>query len=255
MCFGDRSRLPTQPRFGIPTSHNQQRGLVTTASRYQPIPLEFQRLSTSEQLSRLDAFHQRMVRRRTVRDYSPEPVPDALIDGAIAIAGSAPSGANLQPWRFVVVRDADVKRRIREAAEQEERHFYEQRATPEWLAALEPLGTDWRKEFLETAPCLIVVFRIDFTIERGGDGQERVSKHYYANESVGIACGFLLAALHMAGLATLTHTPSPMGFLSAILGRPRNEKPFLLIPVGFPSADAVVPTITKKPLDDIRITL
>ena len=148
-----------------------------------------------------------------------------------------------------------VKRRIREAAEREEREFYEHRATPEWLAALEPLGTDWRKEFLEQAPCLIVVFRIDYNIEHTVEGDERIVKHYYATESVGIACGFLLAALQVAGLATLTHTPSPMRFLSSILQRPRNEKPFLLIPVGFPATDAVVPMITKKPLDDIRINV
>jgi iodotyrosine deiodinase len=220
---------------------------------YSPAPLDFEWLAPGEQRVRLEAFAGRMLKRRTVRHYSAEPIPDALIDGAIAIAGAAPSGANLQPWRFVVVRDAEMKRRIREAAEREEREFYEHRATPEWLAALEPLGTDWRKEFLEQAPSLIVVFRIDYTIERTAQGDERIVKHYYATESVGIACGFLLAALHVAGLATLTHTPSPMGFLSSILQRPKNEKPFLLIPVGFPAPDAVVPTITKKPLNEIRI--
>ena len=194
-----------------------------------------------------------MQTRRTVRQYSSEQVPEALIDQAITVAGSAPSGANLQPWRFVVVRDPAIKRRIREAAEQEERHFYEHRAPAEWLEALAPLGTDARKDFLETAPCLIVVFRIDYDVRLGSDGSERKLKHYYAIESVGIACGFLLAALHTAGLATLTHTPSPMGFLSAILERPNNETPFLLIPVGFPAPDAVVPTITKKLLDVIRL--
>jgi iodotyrosine deiodinase len=159
----------------------------------------------------------------------------------------------MQPWRFVVVRDPAVKRRIREAAEQEEREFYETRAPDDWLAALAPLGTDWRKEFLETAPCLIVVFRIEYEIAHDADGRERRIKQYYVSESVGIACGFLLAALHVAGLATLTHTPSPMGFLSSILERPKNEKPFLLIPVGYPSSDAVVPSITKKSLDAIRL--
>jgi nitroreductase len=190
-----------------------------------------------------------------VRHYSDEPVPDALIDQAIAVAGSAPSGANMQPWRFVVVRDAQTKRQIREAAEEEERAFYEGRAPDEWLTALAPLGTDWRKEFLERAPCLIVVFRVDYAIEPDASGEERHVKHYYVAESVGIACGFLLVALHLAGLATLTHTPSPMGFLSSILGRPKNEKPFLLIPVGFPSPDAVVPAITKKGLEAIRINV
>ena len=150
------------------------------------------------------------------------------------------------------MRDPEVKHRIRLAAEDEERAFYEQRATAEWLDALAPLGTDWRKEFLDTAPCLIVVFRVDYGIRRGEHGEEHHFKHYYAGESVGIACGFLLAALHIAGLATLTHTPSPMGFLASILGRPKNEKPYLLIPVGFPAADAVVPSIAKKPLDEIR---
>jgi iodotyrosine deiodinase len=219
---------------------------------YRPRPLEFLRLSADEQRVRLETFHARMRSRRTVRQFSSEAVPDAVVDQAIAVAASAPSGANLQPWRFVVVRDEEVKRQIRAAAEEEERQFYMHRATPEWLAALAPLGTDWQKDFLERAPCLIVVFRIDYTVAQA-DGRERIVKHYYANESVGIACGFLLTALHVAGLATLTHTPSPMGFLAKILQRPRNEKPFLLIPVGYPAPDAVVPTITKKPLDEVRI--
>ena len=194
-----------------------------------------------------------MLRRRTVRHISSEPIPDGMIDRAIAVAGSAPSGANLQPWRFVVVRNPDVKRRIREAAEEEERAFYEQRAPDDWLEALAPLGTDWRKPFLETAPCLIVVFKIGYGLAQNPDGSERHVKHCYVAESVGIACGFLLAALHVAGLATLTHTPSPMGFLSSILGRPKNEKPYLLIPVGYPAPDAVVPAIAKKPLDEARV--
>jgi iodotyrosine deiodinase len=219
---------------------------------YRPVPLSFDRLPLPEQFARLRAFRERMSARRTVRHYSTDSVPDALVDEAIAIAGSAPSGANLQPWRFVVVRDPATRRKIRLAAEEEERAFYEQRAPSDWLQALEPLGTDWRKDFLETASCLIVVFKIDYGIERDETGDRHV-KHYYVAESVGIACGFLLAALHVAGLATLTHTPSPMGFLSAILERPKNEKPFLLIPVGYPAADAVVPTISKKPLDEIRI--
>jgi iodotyrosine deiodinase len=228
---------------------------VTSDPRYRPIPLSFERLPAPEQLARLHALHEQLIHRRTVRHYSDEPVPDALIDEAIAVAGSAPSGANMQPWRFVVVRDAQTKRRIREAAEEEERAFYEGRAPDEWLTALAPLGTDWRKEFLERAPCLIVVFRVDYALEPDANGKERHVKHYYVAESVGIACGFLLVALHLAGLATLTHTPSPMGFLSSILGRPKNEKPFLLIPVGFPSPHAVVPTITKKGLEAIRINV
>jgi iodotyrosine deiodinase len=226
---------------------------MTNDRAYRPVALRFERLAPDEQRSRLEAFHRRMLARRTVRHYSPEPVPDELIDAAIAIAGAAPSGANMQPWRFVVVRDPDVKRRIRDAAEEEERAFYDQRAPDDWLSALAALGTDWRKDFLETAPCLIVVFRIEYDVEADADGARRHIKHYYVSESVGIACGFLLCALHVAGLATLTHTPSPMGFLSAILGRPKNEKPYLLIPVGFPADDAVVPTITKKELDEIRL--
>ena len=219
---------------------------------YQPVPLGFERLPPGEQRARLNTFHERMKTRRTVRHFSTDPVPDALVDRAIAVAGSAPSGANMQPWRFVLVRDDETKRRIRAAAEEKEQALYEERAPDDWLAALAPLGTDWRKAFLETAPCLIVVFRIDYEIERGLDRAERHVKHYYVAESVGIACGFLLAALHIAGLATLTHTPSPMGFLSSILDRPKNEKPFLLIPVGFPAPEAEVPSITKKPLDAIR---
>jgi iodotyrosine deiodinase len=226
---------------------------VNPESGYRPIPLSFERLALKEQYTRLRAFRERMLTRRTVRHYSAEPVPDALIDDAIAVAGSAPSGANLQPWRFVVVRDPATKRKIRVAAEAEERAFYERRAPDDWLDALAPLGTDWQKPFLEIAPCLIVVFRIDYGIEHDDDGSERHVKHYYVAESAGIACGFLLAALHVAGLATLTHTPSPMGFLASILGRPKNEKPFLLIPVGYPAADAVVPAISKTPLDDIRV--
>ena len=224
-----------------------------TEHAYRPIPLVFDRLEPSEQRARLGAFRERMAARRTVRHYSSEPVPDALIDEAIATAGSAPSGANLQPWQFVVVRDPEVKRRIRLAAEDEERAFYDRRAPAEWLEALAPLGTDAEKPFLETAPCLIAVFRVDYGIRRDQDGTEHHLKHYYAGESVGIACGFLLAALHLAGLATLTHTPSPMGFLGSILGRPKNEKAYLLIPVGFPASNAVVPSIAKKPLEQIRV--
>lgn len=231
-------------------SHNAG---VMAEPAYRPVPLAFERLALDEQRARLGAFRRQMLTRRTVRHYSSDPVPDALIDEAIAIAGSAPSGANLQPWQFVVVRDPDVKRHIRRAAEEEERAFYEQRAPPEWLEALAPLGTDWHKEFLETAPCLIVAFRVDYEVYRTASGEERHLKHYYANESIGIACGFLLVALHVAGLATLTHTPSPMGFLADILGRPKNEKPFLLIPVGFPASDATVPSITRKSLEKIRI--
>lgn len=186
--------------------------------------------------------------RRSVRAFSPEPVPQQVIDLAIEAASSAPSGANMQPWTFVVVRDPETKRRIREAAEEEERINYSGRMSPEWVKALAPLGTDWRKEFLETAPLLIVVFRQDYHVEDG----ERI-KHYYVTESVGIATGFLLAALNWAGLATLTHTPSPMGFLAEILERPAWERPFLLIPTGYPAEGCEVPDIARKTLDQVRI--
>lgn len=222
---------------------------------YHPIPLDFRRLPMEEQLARAREFTASMRTRRTVRHFSSEPVPYEIIETAIAAAASAPSGANRQPWTFVVVSDPAVKRKIREAAEAEERESYEHRMPDDWLEALAPLGTDWHKEFLEIAPYLIVVFRQDYGITADVDGTERHVKHYYVMESVGIACGFLLAALHWAGLATLTHTPSPMGFLAMILNRPKNEKPYLLIPVGYPAPDAVVPQIDKKPLDEVLIPL
>ncbi len=197
---------------------------------------------------RASAFADDLHRRRTVRDFSSQPIPEGVLDACIRAAGSAPSGANLQPWHFVVVTDPAIKARIREAAEAEEREFYATRATPEWLAALAPLGTDPNKPFLDTAPALIAIFGEAYG-ER--DDGSRV-KHYYVTESVGIATGLLIAALHHAGLASLTHTPSPMGFLNEILGRPARERPFLLLVVGYPAADAQVPDITRKPLDAIR---
>lgn len=214
-------------------------------------PLNFERLPADEQRRRSQAFYEAMRTRRTVRSFSPEPVPYAVVENAIKVAGSAPSGANQQPWKFVVVSNPQIKRQIREAAEIEEKEFYGGRAPDEWLEALAVLGTDWRKPFLETAPYLIVVFREDYGLSPEGDGQEVKTKHYYVAESVGIACGMLLAALHMSGLATLTHTPSPMGFLTKILQRPKNERPFLLIPVGYPAEAAAVPRIAKKELSEI----
>jgi nitroreductase len=210
------------------------------------IPLAFERLSPDEQSRRASEFLARMRTRRTVRSFSSEPVPIELIHAAIATAASAPSGANQQPWRFVVVSDPAIKSEIRVAAEAEEKENYESRFPGEWLRALEQFETDWRKPFLETAPHLIVILRIDY----GLAGGEKI-KHYYVSESVGIATGFLLAALHMAGLATLTHTPSPMGFLAKILNRPANERPFLLIPVGYPAEGAKVPVLDKKPFDEV----
>jgi nitroreductase len=212
------------------------------------IPLQFKRLTPPQQQQQAEAFYQLMSARRTVRDFSSEPVPLALIEKAIATAGTAPSGANMQPWRFVIVRDAEIKSRIREAAEEEERTSYGGRMPERWLRRLAPLGTDWRKPFLELAPYLIIVFRVDYLIDEETGETEPT---YYASESVGIAVGMLLAALHNAGLATLTHTPSPMRFLSEILERPKNEKPFVLIPVGYPTEGARVPDIGRKPLIEI----
>ena len=215
--------------------------------------LEFEQLSPEEQLSRAREFESRMRTRRTVRKFSPRQVPRELIETALRIASRAPSGANQQPWRFVVVLDPEIKRQIRVAAEAEEKHNYEQRFPQEWLDALAALATDWHKDFLEIAPCLIAVFRVDYGIEPDGEGNQRKIKHYYVQESVGIACGFLISALHWMGLATLTHTPSPMGFLSQVLQRPANEKPYLLLPVGFPADDAEVPDISKRPLSETAV--
>ena len=211
------------------------------------IPLAFERLPPDEQARRAQAFFESMRTRRTVRDFSPEPVPFELIETAIRTAAGAPSGANKQPWHFCVVQDPDVKRRIREAAEAEERENYERRFPQEWLDDLVPFGTNWQKPFLEIAPYLIVVFRVDYGL--GEDGAK--AKHYYVQESVGIAAGLLLAALHQAALVTLTHTPSPMGFLAEILGRPKNERAFLLLPVGYPAENAEVPQLEKKPLREM----
>lgn len=225
---------------------------MAAAARFQK--LEFERLSPEMQLDRSREFLAQMKTRRTVRDYSTQPVPFELIENAIAAAASAPSGANQQPWTFVVISDPELKRKIRVAAEEEEKISYEQRMSQEWLDALAPLGTDWRKPHLENAPYLIVVFRQAYGVETDPNtGKEVKIKHYYSEESVGIAVGFLLAALHNCGLATLTHTPSPMKFLSEILGRPANERPFVLIPVGYPAEEAEVPVISKKPLNEVMI--
>ncbi len=210
------------------------------------IPLEFEGVEPEEQFDRGQRFFELIARRRTVREYSNRDVPFELIERAIATAGTGPSGANLQPWRFVVVRDAEVKRKIREAAEAEEYESYHNRMSDKWLRRLAPLGTDEHKPFLEIAPYLIVVFRITTIVE---DGESEPT--YYSQESVGIAVGLLLAALHNMGLATLTHTPSPMKFLQEILERPKNEVPFVLIPVGCPADNAKVPDIHRKPLDEI----
>lgn len=206
---------------------------------YQEYPLE-------EMLKRAAAFREMMQRRRTVRHFSSRPVPREIIADCLLAAGSAPSGANLQPWHFVAVSDAEVKRRIRAAAEKEEQEFYHGRAPQEWLEALAPLGTDEHKPYLESAPYLIVIFAQSFGTLADG----RKVKNYYVTESVGIATGMLITAIHHAGLASLTHTPSPMGFLNGILGRPQNERAYLILVVGYPAPEAVVPAISKKTLQD-----
>lgn len=214
-------------------------------------PLDFREVPAAEMLERAEAFRALMSRRRSVRDFSDRPVPRAIVEAAVRAAASAPSGANQQPWTFVCVSDPAVKRRIREAAEEEERAFYAGRAGEEWLDALAPLGTGWQKPFLETAPWLIALFARRWG--RGADG--RPVKHYYVAESVGIACGLLVASLHGAGLATLTHTPAPMGFLNAICGRPAEEKPFVLLVAGYPAPGCRVPRIRRKPLEEVAVFL
>ena len=211
------------------------------------IPLEFNRKDEESMLQESMEFYQLMSRRRSVREFSEQNVPQAVLENAIKAAGTAPSGANMQPWHFVVVQDAAIKKRIREAAEIEERELYEHRASDEWLQALGPLGTDANKPFLEVAPVLIAIFLKKFTIDESG----KKHKNYYTAESVGIATGLLISALHKSGLAMLTHTPSPMKFLSEILERPSYERPYLLLVCGYPSDDVLVPNIKRRPLPEI----
>lgn len=209
--------------------------------------INFSKISTDEMNLRSKSLLHQIQQRRSVRDFSSQNVPIEVIKNCIKTAASAPSGANKQPWHFSLVQDKKIKKEIRVAAESEEKQFYEHHASKEWLEDLNQFGTDWKKPFLETAPFLIIIFSQVF--EKNADGENR--KNYYVNESVGIAAGFLLAALHNAGLATLTHTPSPMNFLAKILKRPDNERAFLLIPVGYPSKNAKVPIISKKPFSKI----
>ena len=211
------------------------------------IPLDFETLDEESMLREARAFYRLMARRRTVRDFSNRDIPQALLEEALRAAGTAPSGANMQPWHFVVVQNAAVKKRIRVAAEAEERELYAHRAGDEWLQALAPLGTDANKPFLETAPALIAVFLKKFTLDEAG----KKRKNYYTSESVGIATGILVTALHKAGLATLTHTPSPMKFLAEILERPSYERPYILLVCGYPADDARVPNIERRRLDEI----
>ncbi|CAN5818140.1 nitroreductase family protein [soil metagenome] len=214
--------------------------------RTVPAP-ELPRLDDATAVAATRQFADLMASRRTIRDFAPYPVPDGVIRQAVRAAGTAPSGANVQPWRFVAVTDPVRKRRLCEGAEAEEREFYAGGASRQWLDALAPLGTDWRKPFLEVAPVVIVVFEVHRS--------DTTAKPYYAKESVGIAVGLLLAALHQAGLATLTHTPSPMRWINDVLGRPAHERPFVVIPVGHPASDARVPDITRKPLDEVLVEL
>ena len=212
--------------------------------------LEFKNQTEEKMVQRSKRFLEMIKSRRTVRDFSEKNIPIGVIENAVRTAASAPSGANKEPWHFVIVKDPALKKKIRVAAEKEEKEFYEHRAPDSWLEDLNQFKTDWHKPFLEVAPALIVVFRQSY-IDLGSTRR----KNYYVNESVGIASGFLLAALHNAGLVTLTHTPSPMGFLEKILKRPKNEKAFLLIPVGYPAENAKVPDLIKKPYNEIATAL
>jgi nitroreductase len=220
-----------------------------TAEKYPFIPYQQERLPPAEMTRRGDDFYGLMDRRRSVRDFAPDPVPRELIETAIRTASTAPSGAHRQPWRFVAISDPAIKRAIRIAAETEEKKSYEERMPPDWLRALAPIGTTWQKPFLEVVPWIVVVFEELFGVE--ADGTKL--KNYYVPQSVGLACGLFIASLHTMGLATLTHTPSPMGFLSQILGRPKNEKPYILFPIGYPAADAEVPDLRRKALDEVAI--
>jgi nitroreductase len=217
---------------------------------HQPLST-YRELLPAEMRERAAAFREMMQRRRSVRQFSSRPVERQVIEDCLLAAGSAPNGANLQPWHFVVVSDAQVKSRIRSGAEQEEREFYSRRASAEWLKALEPFGTDAEKPYLEIVPYLIVIFAQKTSLDPEGNS----IKNYYVQESVGIATGMLITALHNAGLVTLTHTPSPMGFLNEILNRPENEKPFLVLVTGYPDRKAVVPQIRKKTLQEIATFL
>lgn len=214
---------------------------------YQPIPLQFEILEPTEMVARAERNYQQIAMRRSVRDFSDQTIPDAVIEHALLAAGTAPNGANMQPWHFVVVKNPAIKKAIREAAEAEEREFYERRASEEWLDALSHLGTDAQKPFLETASHLIVIFLKKFSYDESGNKQ----KNYYTSESVGIASGFLIQALHDAGVATLTHTPSPMKFLNEVLERPDDERAFMILVAGLPAENCQVPRISKKTLEEI----
>ena len=216
---------------------------------YNFIPYERESVSESEMQKRAEGFYKWLDERRTVRDFSNKPIQEKVIENILLSASTAPSGAHKQPWTFCVVTNPDIKKQIRIEAEKEEKLNYEERMSDEWLEDLKILGTDWKKPFLEVAPALIVVFKHSYEI----NAEDKKQLNYYVSESIGIACGFLLTAIHNAGLVALTHTPSPMNFLSKVLHRPVNEKPFLLIPVGYPAKNANVPDLRRKPLDKIMV--
>ncbi|MEH0156074.1 nitroreductase family protein [Limibacter armeniacum] len=213
------------------------------------IPYTPQQFSEEEMQSRVAAFRAYMDQRRSIREFSDKPIPDAIIRDIIMAASTAPSGAHKQPWTYCVVTDPEIKKQIRKAAEEEEYESYHNRMSDQWLKDLEPLGTDWHKPFLEVAPCLIIIFKRVYELDQ--DGKKR--NNYYVNESVGLSAGMLLTAIHQAGLVSLTHTPSPMNFLQKILDRPENERPYLLIPVGYPSAGVTVPDLTRKQEDEVIV--
>lgn len=216
------------------------------------VPYRPERIEPDEVVARSSRVHELMQRRRSVRMFSSDPVPREAIEHAVAAASTAPSGAHRQPWTFVLIGDADIKRRIREAAEEEERTNYEGGRLPDdWLEALRPLGTDWHKEFLEIVPWIVVLFEQRY----GLDDEGNRLKHFYVKESVGIACGMFITAIHQMGLVTLTHTPSPMAFLTKVLGRPENERPFAMLPIGYPAVECMVPDIVRKPLDEVLVVL
>lgn len=223
--------------------------MIVAAERYPFIPYHRPRVAPDEMDRRAGDFFEMMDSRRSIREFTDEPVPRELIETAIRTASTAPSGAHKQPWTFVAISDADIKREIRIAAEEEEKNTYANRMSEEWRQALAPIGTDWQKPFLEVVPWIVVVFEKLYDLN--SDGSK--SKNYYVPQSVGLACGLFIASLHQMGLATLTHTPSPMKFLSEILGRPKNEKPYILFPVGYPSPECTVPDLKRKPLEEVSI--
>ncbi|MCU0392621.1 MAG: nitroreductase family protein [Thermoflexibacter sp.] len=222
---------------------------MSDKKKYPFVNYTYESVSEIDMLKNTHDLKQQMLKRRSIREFSDRPVPKTLMEDIIRIAASAPSGANRQPWTFCIVSSPQIKKAIREAAEKEEYESYHNRMSEEWLTDLAPLGTDWEKPFLEVAPYLIVVFKRIYELEENGHKHN----NYYVNESVGIASGFLIAAIHQAGLVTLTHTPSPMNFLGSILERPANEKPFLLLPVGYPAENVQVPAIQKKPLEEVMV--